>query len=525
MAESLNNSLFSSLKGTVLIATSGLALFIGVFIPVAYLALSTIVESSTSAIGLTSLISLMSVLAFGFWLSNRVAEPLNKAVLTAKTLERGSMATLPKDSGASEVDELLSTLQRISIQIQKVAGSIDEVASGNINNPSRLNSTNDRITNSLQKLVAKVVGAYKSEKDYHKLRESLRRISDSTLNVRRGDFTLGVTQTMDESKDLVTTINILINELRDLVKDVRIITSETKNSALAIQNKVDVYTQMSESKTKEISWATGSLKLLPEIVQKISVDVSKAGMISVISLEQTQNSLRTTQQSASLVTQLRQQVSESTSRLYKLSEQAQEIHKVANSMEDLANRTNLVALNASIQATASSEHDHSFLVVAEEVEKLANRANNASKQVSSLNKAFQIEVAEFETSLGVVSREMSSVSRLTYQSGVSLEELEKQVSEIASVHEKLASYTENQAQSSDEVFTVFSDVIAQLQIGTDELCSSAKQAAQIAKSMDMLGMTVSGFKLPNSVESLKAPAPIENLVVPTDYQENYSTLS
>jgi methyl-accepting chemotaxis protein len=525
MTESSNTSLFSSLKGTVLIATSGLAVFIGVFIPVAYLALEAIVQSPVYAIALTSVVSLASVAAFGFWLSNRVSEPLTKAILTAKTLERGSMATLPKDSGSSEVDELLSTLQRISIQIQKVASSVDDVANGNTGNLSRLNSTNDRVTNSLQKLVAKVSGAYKSEKDHLKLRESLRRVSDSTLTVKRGDFTHGITQTMDESKDLVSTINILVNELRDLVKDVRVVTSETKSSALAIQNKVEVYSQMSESKTKEITWATNSLKQLPEIVQKISEDLSKAGTTSVISLEQTQNSLQTTHQSAALITQLRQQVSESMSRLYKLNEQAQEIHKVANSMEDLANRTNLVALNASIQATSSGEHNHSFLVVAEEVEKLANRANNASKQVSSLNKAFQIEVAEFETSLGSVSREMSSVSRLAYQSGVSLQELEKQVAEISGIHEKLASYTENQAQSSEEVFSVFSDIVTQLQIGTDELADSAKQASQIAKSMDMLGMTVSGFKLPASVESFNSPLPIENSSASIDFQNSYSTFS
>jgi methyl-accepting chemotaxis protein len=515
MAESSNNSLFLSLKGTVLIATSGLALFLGVFIPVSYLALSSIIDSSSYAIMLTSLISLASVAAFGWWLSNKVAEPLNKAVLTAKTLERGSLATLPKDSGASEIDELLATLQRISIQIQRVSGSIDDVASGNL---SRINSTNDRVSNSLQKLAAKVTGSFKAEKDYLKLRESLRRVSDATFTVRRGDFTSGMSQTIDETKDLVTTINVLINELRDLVKDVRIITVETKNSALAIQSKVEVYTQMSESKTKEITWATNTLKQLPEIVQKISVDLSKSGAISVISLEQTQNSLQTTQQSAVLVTQLRQLVSESMSRLHKLNEQAQEIHKVAGSMEDLANRTNLVALNASIQATSSGEHNHSFLVIAEEVEKLANRANTASKQVSSLNKAFQIEVSEFETSLGSVSREMSSVSRLAYQSGVSLQELEKQVSEIADFHEKLSFYTDNQAQSSDETFTVFSDVVTQLQIGLDELNDSAKQAAQIAKSMDMLGMTVSGFKLPHSLEAANTSAPIENLTAPTDYQ-------
>lgn len=500
-------------------------MFLGVFIPVAYLALSAIVESPVYAIALTSFVSLTTVGAFGWWLSNRVAEPLNKAVLTAKTLERGSMATLPKDSGASEVDELLSTLQRISIQIQKVAGSIDDVANGNINNSSRLNSTNDRVTNSLQKLVAKVSGAYKSEKDHIKLRESLRRVSDSTLPIRRGDFTHSVTPTIDESKDLVSTIGVLVNELRDLVKDVRSVTSETKTSALAIQSKVDVYRQMSESKTKEITWATNSLKQLPEIIQQISKDLSRAGTTSVISLEQTQNSLQTTRQSAALVTQLRQQVSESMSRLYKLNEQAQEIHKVANSMEDLANRTNLVALNASIQATSSGEHNHSFLVVAEEVEKLANRANNASKQVSSLNKAFQIEIAEFETSLSSVSREMSSVSRLAYQSGISLEELEKQVSEISGIHEKLAFYTENQAQSSEEVFTVFSDVVTQLEIGTTELDNSAKQAAQIAKSMDVLGMTVSGFKLPNTVESIKTTVHAENITAPTDYQDSFSTLS
>jgi methyl-accepting chemotaxis protein len=524
MAESSKTSIFLSLKGTVLAATAGLAVFIGVFIPVSYLALEAIVESPVSSILLTSLVTLMSIAAFGWWLSIKIAEPLNKAVLTAKTLERGSLATLPKDSGSSEVDEILLTLQRVNIQIQKVSTSIDDVANGHIGNANRFNSNNDRITNSLQKLVAKVSKAFKAETDYTKLRDGLRRVSESTLTVRRGDFTSNLTQTIDESKDLIATINLLINELRDIVKDVRIVTGETKNTALAIQNKVDVFTHMSESKTKEITWATDSLRKLPETIEQISKDLAKVGTVSVISLEQTQNSLQTTQQTSAMIAQLRQQLSESLSRIHKLNEQAQEIQKVAHSMEDLSNRTNLVALNASIQATSSGEHNHSFLVVAEEVEKLANRANNTSKQVSSLNKAFQIEVSEFETSLTSVTREMSSVSRLTHQSNVSLEEVEKLIMVIAETHEKLADFTGNHAQSSEEVFTVFSDVVTQLQIGLSELTDSGKQAGQISKSMDMLGMTVSGFKLPNSVE-LNQVSETANLPINSDYQENYSMLS
>jgi methyl-accepting chemotaxis protein len=537
MAESPKTSVFSSLRGTIIVATAGLAVFVSLLGIVLYIVVSRVLNEPLYAAIFCSVLSLACISAFGVWLSKKISEPIEKAVLTAKSLERGSLATLRKESGASETNELLDSLQRVSNQIQRTANQMDEISNGNLNIAIRPNSTTDRIGNSLQKLVTKISDSIKAEKDYAVLRMSLKKVSENTLLLRRGDLSGEINQTADDSRDLLITLNSIANDLRDIVKDVRSVTSETKNSAISIQKNVDQFALEGEKRTKEMILASTSMKLLPDTVRKISTEISKVSTTTVLSLEQSNTCKDLIDQTSNLTNQLRQQVKETTIRIKKLSDRSQELEKVSKLVEDLMQRTNLIALNASIQSTTRDENNHGFLVIAEEVEKLAGRANNAHKQISTLSKSIQTEVNEVQNILESASREATGISRLSMQSGSIIHDIEIQISSFAEVHEKLGRYSEDSGQSSQEAYLSLSEKLFQMQAEFADLYDSSKQSAQIARNMETLASTVSNFKireLDNNTKDVSHHIPIVSdvelnntpeLAEPIEYLENQMHVS
>ena len=131
MARQTPNSLLNSLKGKIWIATSALAFFVCTFGLISYLIVSFVVNDTFYAIFLPFLLLALTVMAFGWWLSNEVVHPIEKVSLLAKSMERSALTSLPKTSGSTETDDLLEMLHRNSQQIQKLVNLMDEVSAGN----------------------------------------------------------------------------------------------------------------------------------------------------------------------------------------------------------------------------------------------------------------------------------------------------------------------------------------------------------------------------------------------------------
>jgi methyl-accepting chemotaxis protein len=513
MIDSSKSNFFASLKGKIMSVFGGLALFLGLLIFAAYFLISFI---GNFVIVLVAVVAVASVVAVGWWLAKQIAEPIEKVSLVAKSLERGVSTSIPKDSGSLETDDLLATLGRLNQQTQKLLNQIDEISNGKLKGISKPSVTSDRLGNSLYNLVTKISNSIKAEKDFSNLKNSLRCLYEDFSAVKRGDLSTDFRQTSDETENIAVALNFLLKELKDVVKDVQSVASQSRSSALQIQESVHNVAQTTESKAKEIVWVSDSLKHIPDTLQRIENEISTSNTSIIISLENAYNSLQATQESSVLTNRLRQQVQESTGRIQKLTERSQDIEKVAKLVEDLAHRTNMVAMNASIQATAAGEAGRGFIVVAEEVEKLAQRASNTNKQISSLNKSIAAEINELSSSLDSSSRDTVGISRLTQQIGTALTEVEKHLSSNTERQQKLLAYTQLQSQTSQKSFVTFKDSILEIQGGLDNLHKSEKHASQIVSAMQSLDMAVSAFKLINNTEDT---ASIPN----QDFTENETT--
>jgi twitching motility protein PilJ len=351
------------------------------------------------------------------------------------------------------------------------------------------------------------------------------------MAIKRGDLSSGFRQTSDETENISFALNYLLKELKDVVSDVQNVSTQAKSSALKIQESVHSVAQITESKTKEIVVISDSLKHIPDALHRIESEISTSNTSNILSLENAYSSLQATQESSVMTNRLRQQVQESIGRIQKLTERSHEIEKVAKLVQDLAHRTNMVAMNASVQATAVGEAGRGFIVVAEEIEKLAQRATNTNKQISSLHKSMVAEISELSISFDSSSREIATISRLNQQVGNNLVEVEKHLSANTTRNEKLLGYTQLQGQTSVKSFSTFKEAVIEVQKSLRDLLDSEEKASQIVSAMQSLTMAVSAYRLTQATPETEQNVPItqdvdslpRNFDIEEDYQDNLKT--
>ncbi|MGI8669827.1 MAG: methyl-accepting chemotaxis protein, partial [Aridibacter sp.] len=178
-----------------------------------------------------------------------------------------------------------------------------------------------------------------------------------------------------------------------------------------------------------------------------------------------------------------------------LNERSQEISKVAKTVEDLAHRTNMIALNASIQATELGEKGGGFVLVAAEIEKLANRADGTNRQISTLNKSILAEINKVEHSLDATNAEVSNLSRFAVETANVLSELERYVGQFLNLQENLISYSQQQSEETDDAFQTFVKSIGETENAVTDLKDSALNIKNLSNTMRNLQLMISEYRL------------------------------
>ena len=524
MARYTPNSLLNSLKGKIWLATSALAFFICTFGLISYLIVSFVVNDLFYAVFAPFLFLAFTVMVFGWWLSNEVVSPIEKVALLAKSLERSASTSLPKTSGSTETDELLGTLHRNSLQMQKLVGLMDEVAAGNTDVALTPLQNSDRLTAAFQKLLAKVTDSINAKQKLEKLENSVIQITDEVSRVRKYNLDALITADFKETKEISETLNFLINHLYSVVAQVRNDSGQTQTSATEIRRTLQMLIQQDEVKIQEMNQAALTLRKIPNSVQKIAEIFSVAVQSANQSIEKVRKGTQTAQENLNAVGLIRKQLQEAMSRIGRLSERSQEIGKIAKTVEDLAHRTNTIALNAAIQAGELGEQGRGFSVVAEEIERISGRAENTNKQISSFNKAMTSDIHEVERSLKSTVQEAANLSQFAVETGNSLSELEKHISQILNLQDQLTADSSEQSADTEKAFQVFIGSIAETEMSVECLKQSEKSIAVLTATFGNLLLAVEQFKLTQPAGETNFP--LEGMSnFPETYEEDSPNLT
>ncbi len=488
-----------SLKSKIWLATAALVIFVCAFGISSWLIVSLFTENSFYSTLFRLFVSSAAIVIYGWWLLNEVLRPIEKVALLAKSLERGAATSLPKTSGSTETDELLQTFYRNNQQVQNLVGLMDKVSSGNLDVVLTPLEQSDRLSTSFQKLLAKVTESINAKRDLERLKTAVREIAEEIARVKDGNFDVEIKADFKQTKEISDTLKFLINRLNDLIGHVKDDSKNTQISAKEVQKAIQNLIGTDENRIREMNQATLALKQFPQTVQKISAELFDSSQTARQSIERARTGSKTAQQNLAAVNGLRQQIRETVKRVGRLGERTQEIGKVAKTIEDLAQRTNMIALNASIRAAEAGEHGREFTAFTEEVERLAERAAGTNKQICTLNKFIAAEIGELERSLQESVGEAANLSQYAVETGSSLGELEKYISQFLNLQEKLVNYSGEQSADTEIAFQTFVSSIEETENSVVTLKESETQLAQIGVSMENLQLAVADFKTPQVV--------------------------
>ena len=196
---------------------------------------------------------------------------------------------------------------------------------------------------------------------------------------------------------------------------------------------------------------------------------------------------------------IREQIQETSKRIKRLGESSQEIGNIVELIEDIADQTNILALNAAMQAAMAGEAGRGFAVVADEVQRLAERSANATKQIDALVKTIQADTNEAVARWNEHS-EVVGGAKLAEDAGEALQKIEQVSKDIATSTEEIASRLQNQSQdvsSINDTMNVIQEITSQTSDGTEQTTQSIETLAKMA---EQLRQTVARFKLPDEDE-------------------------
>jgi twitching motility protein PilJ len=194
---------------------------------------------------------------------------------------------------------------------------------------------------------------------------------------------------------------------------------------------------------------------------------------------------------------IREQIQETSKRIKRLGESSQEIGNIVELIEDIADQTNILALNAAMQAAMAGESGRGFAVVADEVQRLAERSANATKQIDALVKTIQADTNEAVSSMESSTAEVVSGAKLAEDAGEALQRIEQVSQDIASVTQEMAANLQQHSRevgSINDTMEVIQKITSQTSDGTEQTTQSIETLAQMA---EQLRQTVARFKLPD----------------------------
>ncbi len=337
--------------------------------------------------------------------------------------------------------------------------------------------------------------AQRAEATNKKNQDAILRLMDEMSDLADGDLTTRATVTEDITGAIADSVNYTTEELRKLVAG---ITQASEKMDVATGNADAVSKSLlvaTKKQAGEIRDAEESVQLMAKSIQEVDSSATQATEVGRRTLVATEQGAQAVRNSIAGMDGIREQIQDTAKRIKRLGESSQEIGEIVDLISDITEQTNVLALNAAIQAAAAGEAGRGFSVVAEAVQRLAERSGEATKQISSLVKTIQSDthdaVAAMEKStLGVVEG-----AKLSDVAGQSLKEIEDVSNELARLINSISVSTQVQTDMVGEVSGIIKDVLGISQQTTEGTNQTAQSVAQLTALATELKSSVSGFKL------------------------------
>lgn len=337
-----------------------------------------------------------------------------------------------------------------------------------------------------------------SQTERDSIQASVHKLQQEVAVVATGDLTIEAEATLAETGPIAESFNSMIRQLRGVIGRVQEATLQVSASANEVQATTEHLAQGSTAQASQIMDSSAAIDEMAVSIQQVADNATVSATVAEQALANARQGAHAVQDTITAMERVRTQVQETAGRIQSLGERSREIGDAVQLIRDIADRTSVLALNASIEAALAGEAGQGFAVVAAEVERLADRAAEASRQIAGVVNIMQGEVREAVTAMEESTQEVGAGTEVAHQAGQALSEIETVSSRLSDLILSISLAAKQQARGSESLSLAMgeiSEVTQQTAAGTKQAAVSIHSLATFA---DELRQSVSTFKLPTN---------------------------
>jgi twitching motility protein PilJ len=321
------------------------------------------------------------------------------------------------------------------------------------------------------------------------------RLMNELQTVAEGDLTQQATVTEDITGAIADSVNYTVEELRNLVAQVQGTAGRVTETTLQVEATSTELLATSSEQLREIRDTGESVLQMAGRINNVSAQAQETALVARQSLAAAETGLRAVQNTIGGMNSIRDQIQETSKRIKRLGESSQEIGEITELISDITEQTNVLALNAAIQAASAGDAGRGFSVVAEEVQRLAERSGDATRQIAALVKTIQTDTQD---AVGAMERSTQGVvegTRLSDAAGTALGDIDRVSRQLSELIAQISNQALREAESANVVAANIQHIFAVTEQTGDGTRSTAQMVRELSKTAEDLKQSVARFKI------------------------------
>ncbi|HQS57015.1 MAG: hypothetical protein B7Y56_01405 [Gallionellales bacterium 35-53-114] len=389
--------------------------------------------------------------------------------------------------------------RRIVRNLNLFQSTIAQISAGDYS--ARVNiKTNDELgvlSSAFNELLdSRVASLANAEKENNELNESVLSLLHAVAQLSRKDLTAKAPVSENVTGAVADAINLMAGETAKVMAEVNNISADVTKASMSVQAQADNMLTAAEQDREEVDRTANALQTAAQSMRSIANLAQECNSVADSAIKSTQLALNTVNSTVSGINSTRDVIRETEKRIKRLGDRSQEISGVVNLINVIAERTHILALNASMHAASAGEAGRGFAVVADEVQRLAENARQATQQISALVSNIQLETADTVSTMNSAIAQIVEGSRLAEQAGQQMQLTQQTTADLVASVKQIAVTSETQAAAGQDLMTRSEHIRQSSEKATAQLHEQASQTSNLMEYAKQLLAAVRVFKLP-----------------------------
>ncbi len=476
------------------------------------------------------IISTMVFFVVKFFMEKIVTNPIQLSVEMMSELRQGRLGMRLNMDSQDEVGTLAKTMDEFADAMQtKIVDVMKQIADGNLTAEVDASDKKDEISPALKQIITSLRGlvseanmlskaavdgklatrgdASKFNGGYKEIVQGVNDTLDAVIlpvqegakvleKMSAGDLTVRVTgEYRGDYQVLKNSINTVGESLDKALQDVTHAVQATASASSEISSSTEQMAAGAQEQTSQASEVAGAVEEMTKTIMENSKNANQTADTAKQAKHSAEQGGKVVQETVTGMKRIAEVVKKSAETVQELGKSSNQIGEIIGVIDDIADQTNLLALNAAIEAARAGEQGRGFAVVADEVRKLAERTTKATKEIASMIKKIQSDTTGAVASMEEGTKEVDNGIKLADKAGSSLNEIVGVSQKVTDMVTQIAAASEQQSSASEQIsknVEAISTVTSQTASSTQQIARAAEDLNRLTENLQQL---IANFKL------------------------------